>query len=140
MYVLIPCLPPSLLGKTNHHEGNKKLRRLVSMYKKDYLCAKKLVKRHLVSRIVRFVRQGRGRFLQKEKDGFWYEIGDVRACAKLSQSMREGASVASICREMIGNAPPRADATKDEDSTISRHNSPRNVPPSDASHTSGNRN
>lgn len=101
-------------GKTNHHEGNTGFRRLVSKYKKDYICAKKFVKRQMVCKIVLFVRQRQGRFLQKESDGFWYEIGDTRAHAKLAQAMREGASVASICRELIANGapPPRQDSVQ----------------------------
>ena len=90
--------PITDLGSTR--QGNIQFRHLVAKYKKEYLCAKKFVKRNLVSQIVHFVRQGRGRFLQRDSgNGMYYEIGDERAYAKLSQTMREGTSVASICRE-----------------------------------------
>ena len=110
----------SFLGKTNHHEGNVKFRQLVSKYKKDYVCAKKFIKRQLVSKIVLFVRQGQGRFLQKDSDGFWYEIGNTRACAKLAQSMREGTSVASICRELIENGVPGQENPKAQNTSSRR--------------------
>ena len=71
----------------------------------------------MICKIIRFVRQGHGRFLQKESDGSWYEIGNARAYAKLAQSMREGSSVASICRELIeSGAPPRETERNDSPS------------------------
>ena len=45
--------------------------------------------------------------MQKESDGNWYEIGNDRAYTKLAQSMREGVSVASICRELIDTGAPK---------------------------------
>lgn len=120
----------SFLGKTNHHDGNVKFRQLVSKYKKDYVCAKRSEKRQLVNKIILFVRQRQGRFLQKDSDGFWYEIGNARAHAKLAQSMREGTSAASICRKFIENGvlgqenPEAADVSSGRKRTRDNPNAP----------------
>jgi hypothetical protein len=101
-------LNPSSLTRLSHLarllQGNVNFRRLVSKYKKFYICAQKFEKRQLVGRVVNFVRRGRhgGRFLQQDKDdGMWYEIGDDRTFAKIAQLLREGASAASLYRELV---------------------------------------
>ena len=86
-------------------QGNIRFRQLGAKYKNEYLCTKKSQKRDLIGRIIRFVRQGRGRFLQRVSSSaqgrsIYYEIGDERSYAKLSQTMREGASIASLCRKI----------------------------------------
>ncbi|CAB9512217.1 expressed unknown protein [Seminavis robusta] len=92
-------------SKFNAHEGNMTFRALVSKYKKAYQCAQRSAKRKLVGKLVHFVREGRGRFLQQDKsDGMWYEIGDDKAYSKLAQLLREGSSAASLCRELASGA------------------------------------
>ena len=92
-------------------QGNISFRQLGAKYRKEYLCTKKSKKHDLIGRIVHYVRQGHGRFLQRDTTAsssssaaanvsIFYEIGDERAYAKLSQMMREGSSIASLCRKI----------------------------------------
>lgn len=79
---------------TDFHIGNITFRSLAARFRESYLSTKtkKLEKVHVANRLVMEVRSMTppGRFLCKDKkDGYWYEIGDVKARRKCAQVMRE---------------------------------------------------
>jgi len=78
-------------GATNHHKGNKRFRDIVGVHRPDYVRAPKVQKPGVARLIVRAIRSGNppGRFLKKNPDGKWVDIGDKRAAEKASQALRE---------------------------------------------------
>jgi len=91
-------------GSINSHPGNRIFRTWVSERKETYmLCTTKSGKTNITNSIFKRVKAQRppGRFLQKVKDpgrpdpynisGWWVEIDDTKALAKISQALREGA-------------------------------------------------
>mmetsp|Transcript_15706 Transcript_15706/g.23094 ORF Transcript_15706/g.23094 Transcript_15706/m.23094 type:complete len:658 (-) Transcript_15706:294-2267(-) len=80
-------------GGTNNHVGNGHWRTLVQANKRLYISLPKRQKMFVAQSIVRAVRAQTppGRFLQKDKSGKWYDIGDQKAQEKTSQALREGA-------------------------------------------------
>lgn len=84
-------------GRINAHDGNVIFRRIVNMYKNDYLSktATKVHKARIAAYIVARVRSSNpgGRFLKlDDKTGFWTELGDEKARKKAGQALREDAS------------------------------------------------
>merc|ERR1712045_847463 len=69
-------------------------RSIVNKYKPTYIDPKirNLEKKQIAEKLIKEIRcmNPPGRFLIKEGD-CWYEIGDVRACKKAGQAMREKA-------------------------------------------------
>lgn len=80
-------------GLTNNAPGNKRFRTLVSMKQKDYLLATKREKAGVAREIVEAIRSldPPGRFLKKDSNGVYRDIGDRKAREKTSQALREGA-------------------------------------------------
>jgi hypothetical protein len=80
-------------GLTNNAPGNVFFRRLVRMKQESYLLATKREKAGVAREIVDMVRalDPPGRFLKKDSNGVWVEIGDRKAREKTSQALREGA-------------------------------------------------
>jgi hypothetical protein len=78
-------------GETNHHHGNVQYRGLVKKYQRLYLKAKRRDKPKIARIIVNSVRCLNGRFLRKESDGVWKDVGNVKAREKTSQALRERA-------------------------------------------------
>ena len=83
-------------GRINAHEGNIRFRDIISSNKKVYLAksTKKLEKAHVAKSIVDDIRSMNppGRFLKQDaSDGFWYDIGDLKAIKKTGQALREDA-------------------------------------------------
>jgi len=80
-------------GATNNHVGNTNYRKLVSHNKRLYITCPKRHKIIVSRSIVEAVRRQNppGRFLNKEADGLWYDIGHQKALEKTSQALREGA-------------------------------------------------
>jgi len=78
-------------GATNHHPGNKRFRDLVAMHRPDYVAAPKISKPAVARRLVRAIRMANppGRFLRKNNDSHWVDIGDKKAAEKASQALRE---------------------------------------------------
>jgi hypothetical protein len=77
-------------GKANHHEGNKRYRKVVSEMKKQYRGIEaKTEKTDLSRKIVAHVRNYGGRFLKKGKDGRYFVMTDAEARKKTSQALRE---------------------------------------------------
>ena len=76
-------------GGTNYHIGNSYWRQLVGANKRLYLTLPKRHKALVAKSIVHAIRSRDppGRFLEKEKDGMWYDIGDRRAREKTSQAL-----------------------------------------------------
>jgi hypothetical protein len=72
-------------------QGNKRFRDVVALHRQDYIRASKTQKPDVSRTIVRAIRSSEppGRFLKKDDDGFWYDIGDQRAAEKVSQALRE---------------------------------------------------
>lgn len=78
-------------GETNHHSGNVKYRSLVKRYQPLYIMSKRRDKPLIASKIVRLVRHMGGRFLRKDKNNCWRDVGNTKAREKTSQALREGA-------------------------------------------------
>jgi hypothetical protein len=80
-------------GLTNHHAGNIFFRRLVRMHQEAYVQATKRDKASVAKKIVDHIRNlnPSGRFLKKDSNGDWVDIGDRKAREKTSQALREGA-------------------------------------------------
>lgn len=89
-------------GGINAHPGNVAFRELVQEKKERYnLAANKQEKAEISQDIVDHVKKRGGRFLHKDDtrpfsaniptSGWWIEIDDIKAIAKTSQALREGA-------------------------------------------------
>lgn len=81
-------------GGTNHHEGNKRYRKMVELRKVDYVNSKRLDKPLVALDIIRQWRDQKppGRFLKlDESSGLWSDVGDKKAREKTSQALREKA-------------------------------------------------
>ena len=77
-------------GRTNHHPGNKRLREIVNRYRHVYTQARKVDKPKLSKLIVNALRGANCRFLKmNEQTSRWEDVGDKRACEKVSQTLRE---------------------------------------------------
>lgn len=92
-----PCKNDVLFGRgggTNHHDGNKRYRRMVDKRKVDYVNSKRLDKPLIALDIIREWRAQKppGRFLKlDEATGLWEDVGDRKAREKTSQALREKA-------------------------------------------------
>ena len=75
-------------GGTNLHPGNRFYRDLILMNREKYDIASKAKKPDVARQIVQMIRQSGGRFLRKDKDGLYYDIGDESAREKTSQALR----------------------------------------------------
>lgn len=75
-------------GGTNLHPGNRFYRDLILSHRAVYDESSKTVKPDISRQIVHAIHQRGGRFLSKEKDGKYREIGEVEAKAKTSQALR----------------------------------------------------
>jgi hypothetical protein len=73
--------------------GNLRFREMCENKRFEYLQLKKSEKTYLAQAIVSDIRSlsPPGRFLQKDGQGQWYEIGTQKALEKTSQALREGA-------------------------------------------------
>jgi hypothetical protein len=81
-------------GGTNHHQGNKRYRRMVEDRKLDYVNSKRLDKPLVALEIIKTWRGQTppGRFLKMDdKTGLWLDVGDKKAREKTSQALREKA-------------------------------------------------
>jgi hypothetical protein len=75
-------------GGTNLHPGNRHYRDLILSHRQTYDIASKSKKPNVSRKIVQMIRDRSGRFLRKEKDGLFYDIGDEAAREKTSQALR----------------------------------------------------
>lgn len=77
----------------NKHPGNVVYRRVVEHNKKTYHSCKKAYKNLLARSIVEAVARQKppGRFLARDSQGQWLDIGKARAIQKTCQALREGA-------------------------------------------------
>lgn len=80
-------------GLTNNAPGNIYFRTLVRQKQERYLLASKREKAGVAREIVDMIRSlsPPGRFLKKDSNGLWVEIGDRKAREKTSQALRENA-------------------------------------------------
>jgi len=81
-------------GGTNHHQGNKRYRKMVECRKVDYVNSKRLDKPLVALEIIKEWRSQDppGRFLKMdESTGSWNDVGDKKAREKTSQALREKA-------------------------------------------------
>lgn len=77
-------------GKANHHDGNKRYRKVVTEMKSQYRgIATKQDKTQLSRTIVAYVSNYGGRFLKKDKNGRYFEMTPAEARKKTSQALRE---------------------------------------------------
>ena len=79
---------------TNRHKGNEKFRDFVDEKKDEYVKSTKREKNKISKSIVQHVRNldPPGRFLEKNVNGLWYDIGDKKACEKTAQALRDRAA------------------------------------------------
>ena len=77
-------------GAALRHPGNKTYRTLVQLNKGLYITCIKTEKLKISKSIVAAIREQKGRFLEKNKDGTWDDIGDKKSVEKTSQALREG--------------------------------------------------
>ena len=80
-------------GGTNAFVGNIKFRAIVAEHQPHYLVCKRAEKETIAAEIVQTIRQRGGRFLSKNEDCQWEEVGDKKAILKCSQALREGMNV-----------------------------------------------
>eukprot|EP00934_Nitzschia_sp_Nitz4_P004168 Nitzschia sp. Nitz4//scaffold205_size38804//6903//9374//NITZ4_007640-RA/size38804-augustus-gene-0.58-mRNA-1//-1//CDS//3329541501//4158//frame0 len=93
-------------GMTNGHVGNRRFRDIIALHRPDYVRATKMDKPNVARRIVRAIRQGNpsGRFLKKNDDGKWYDVGDRVAAEKTSQGLRERSNAEKRQRSALREA------------------------------------
>jgi hypothetical protein len=77
-------------GAALRHPGNQTYRTLVQLNKGLYISCLKMEKLKISKSIVAAIREQKGRFLEKDAKGTWYDIGDKKATEKTSQALREG--------------------------------------------------
>jgi hypothetical protein len=76
-------------GKPFHvHPGNQHLRALVDLIRDEYEGAQYGAKPAIAAKIVASIKQNRGRFLKKDKDGWWVEAPDKAAKEKVGHTFR----------------------------------------------------
>lgn len=96
--ILHPTNQDVLCGRgvtTNRHKGNESFRALVNCNKELYVSSTKKNKMNISRSIVEAVRSKDptpGRFLEKNSNGTWFDIGDKKAIEKTSQALRDGAA------------------------------------------------
>mmetsp|Transcript_18072 Transcript_18072/g.25530 ORF Transcript_18072/g.25530 Transcript_18072/m.25530 type:complete len:838 (+) Transcript_18072:185-2698(+) len=81
-------------GGTNHHEGNKRYRKMIEKRRLSYVTSKRLDKPQIALEVIREWRgqSPPGRFLKfDEASKTWYDVGDNKAKEKTSQGLREKA-------------------------------------------------
>ena len=85
----LPTMTDVLLGKgkpIQQHAGNVRLRHLVENQLDAYLKMRKGDKSVMARQVVEAVKQGNGRFLKKDRDGWWVEIDEELARDKVIKS------------------------------------------------------
>jgi hypothetical protein len=78
-----------LLGKgkpNQQHPGNVRLRHLVELRLEDYAVARKSDKTSFTREIVQTMKNSSGRFLKRDRDGWWEEVPDEDAREKVSKA------------------------------------------------------
>lgn len=70
----------------NRHPGNVWLRSLVDQYMEEYTSAKKGSKSVVIMRVVDEVKSSSGRFLSRDQSGWWFEVPDSEAKAKVAKA------------------------------------------------------
>lgn len=76
-------------GATMRHPGTQTYRKLVAWNKVDYVTCPDSEKIKISRSIVATLREQDRRFLSKDQEGNWYDIGDKKAIEKTSQALRE---------------------------------------------------
>lgn len=76
---------------------------VIALHRPDYIRANKMDKPNVARRLVRAFRQGNPprRFLKKQDDGKWYDVGDRTAAEKTSQGLRERSNAEKRQRSAI---------------------------------------
>jgi hypothetical protein len=75
-------------GGTNLHAGNRFYRQLILSNRSAYDDAAKAMKPEIARQIVELIRNSGGRFLRKDRDGAYRDIGETAAKEKTSQALR----------------------------------------------------
>ena len=100
-------------GITNHHPGNQRYRRVVSLLKQFYTTCSSGEKGRISQAIVASIREQNGRFLESNPGkGTWYDIGDEKAIEKTSQCLREFRTNTSSKKSNGKNKNAATDAPK----------------------------
>jgi hypothetical protein len=98
-------------GSINSHVGNQVFREWVKARREEYNLAPNKVQKTLIARkVMDMVYNSGGRFLQRDTTTsapWWVEVDDVRALAKTSQALREGAPQIRAAHQQDGEPKPR---------------------------------
>lgn len=95
-----------IAGKNNQHSGNDQLRALAREQCQNYRRSSKKGKSYISRELVRAVRELNppGRFLKKNLDGVWEDVGDEVAREKASQALRDAVSITSPTADRTGSS------------------------------------
>jgi hypothetical protein len=97
-------------GSINSHEGNQVFREWVKARREEYnLAPNKAEKTRIARKVMDLVFNSGGRFLQKDPTTSahcWVEVDDLRALAKTSQALREGAPQIRASHQPEDPGPP----------------------------------
>lgn len=97
-------------GSINSHEGNQVFREWVKARREEYnLAPNKAEKTRIARKVMDLVFNSGGRFLQKDPTTSahcWVEVDDLRALAKTSQALREGAPQIRAAHQPEDPSPP----------------------------------
>lgn len=121
-------------GRINAHGGNVNFRKIVLMYKEDYLSksAGKNQKAQIAAHVVTRIRtlNPSGRFLKVDGDtGCWIEMGDEKARKKAGQALREDSAKFRLWRKNGGGSATPTDGIKSTDSGKSKRQAVTTSPP-----------
>jgi hypothetical protein len=76
-------------GRIFHdHPGNVRMRGCIDFFKQDYKSAPLGEKANIASKIVQTIKEERGRFLERDGDGWWVEVLDKEAGKRVSKAIR----------------------------------------------------
>lgn len=71
------------------HPGNVKMRHLILTIQEEYGQAAPRDKTQIANRVVQQVKDGGGRFLERDQaDGWWITVNDKEACKRVSKAIR----------------------------------------------------
>ena len=102
------CPNPKSLPLVSFTDRNKQYRRNVDSMKEEYVQSKRARKTAICKELVDrwYAMDPPGRFIEKDSEGLWNEIGEIRARKKTSQLLREDAP--SIRDEVKAKASKKA--------------------------------
>ena len=105
-------------GGTNLHPGNRYYRELIFNHRKRYDEASKAKKPDVSREVVKMLRDSGGRFLRKDDQGLYHDIGDTAAREKTSQALRHRTFEMRNKEEGKDNSDSKKKANEDADTEL----------------------